>query len=84
VGDHYAIDLSVTLKSGARITIRQERPCGRTPEDPTPPERLKAKFESCAARVLGSAKAPRLYAALDELEKMSSLRELIADEALRV
>jgi 2-methylcitrate dehydratase PrpD len=84
VGDHYAVDLSVTLKSGARITIRQERPCGRTPEDPTPPERLKAKFENCAARVLGSAKAPRLYAALDELEKMSSLRELIADEALRV
>lgn len=79
VGDHYEVDLTITLRSGKTVSLRQRRPCGRTPEDPTPPERLRAKFESCAARVLPEPSVARLYAALHDLDNIGSVRELIPE-----
>jgi hypothetical protein len=69
----------VTLRSGEKLSLRQERPCGRAPEDPIPPERLKAKFESCAARVLRESQVTRLHAALDELQDVVSMREVVRE-----
>jgi 2-methylcitrate dehydratase PrpD len=77
VGDHYAVELTVTLRSGRKLALRRERPCGRTPDDPTPPERLKAKFESCAARALDDVRASWLYAALQDLEHVTCVRDVL-------
>ena len=82
-GDHYAIELTVTLRSGQKHTLRQERPTGRSPEDPTPPERVRVKFESCASRVLDEGKAGRLLTALESLENVTSVRELVTDTLAR-
>jgi 2-methylcitrate dehydratase PrpD len=78
VGDHYAVDLSVTLRSGEALALRQERPCGRTPEDPTPPARLKAKFESCASRVLTDGDVYRAHAALTALETVENVATVLS------
>jgi len=78
VGDHYRVELAVTLRSGAKHSHTQMRPCGRMPEDPTPPERLAAKFESCAGRALDGAKVSRVLAALRELESVPRVRDLAA------
>lgn len=43
---------------------------------PTPPERLEAKFESCAARALSDAGVTQLYAALDDLQDAGSVRDI--------
>ena len=79
VGDHYPVDLRVTLKSGETHSIRQERPCGRTPNDPTPPERVKSKFESCAALALGDKAAARLYHALEQLDEIDAVADSMAE-----
>ena len=79
VSDHYEVDLAVTLRSGQTVSLRQRRPSGRTPEDPTPPERLRAKFESCAARVLPDARVAQLYAALLELQNIDSVGDLLKE-----
>lgn len=79
VGDHYAIELTVTLRSGKKLAMRRERPCGRAPDDPTPPDSLKAKFESCAARALDDVRTSRLYAALNDLENVASVRDVLRE-----
>ncbi len=76
-GDHYPVELTVTLRSGGQRFIRQERPCGRRPEEPTPPERLQAKFESCAARAIPPEQAAQAFAALRRLGP-SSVRAFTA------
>ena len=50
--DPFDAELQVTLKSGARLHSKVDRPLGRTSAVPIPFERLRAKFENCAARVL--------------------------------
>jgi 2-methylcitrate dehydratase PrpD len=80
-GDHYGVDLAVTLRSGERLTLRQERPTGRSPEDPTPPERLEAKFLSCASRAVNAAAATRLLEALKALDDAANARDVIAHAA---
>jgi hypothetical protein len=73
------VDLDVALRSGDAKKLRQERPSGRTPQDPTPPERLKAKFESCAARTIGDAAARRLYGTLERLDEVGTVRDSIVE-----
>jgi 2-methylcitrate dehydratase PrpD len=79
LGDAYGVDLVVTLRSGKKLSIHGERPVGRSADDPIPPERLKAKFESCAARALDEGRTSRLYAALDDLENVASVRDLLRE-----
>lgn len=76
--DHYAVELAVTMRSGVQHTVRVECPCGRSPEDPVPPERLKAKFVSCAERALPSRQVAQLHAALENLENVASMRDIAA------
>lgn len=76
VGDHYAVDLTVTMRGGEQYHVRVERPCGRTPEEPTPPERLKAKFDSCAGRALPAPQVQQLHATLEKLETVADLSTL--------
>lgn len=76
VGDHYAVDLTVSTSAGAQYHVRTERPCGRMPEDPTPPNRLRAKFESCAGRALPPATVQKLHAALEKLEGVAKINDL--------
>lgn len=76
LGDHYRVEFAVTLRSGTKHTHTQERPCGRSPEDPTPPERLEAKFVSCAARVLDDDAVTKLLAALRDLENAPQVRDV--------
>ncbi len=77
-GDHYAVHLLVTLKSGERLSLTQERPLGRRPEEPTPRERLNAKFDSCARIALDDHSADDLRATIEGLENVSSVRDSIS------
>jgi 2-methylcitrate dehydratase PrpD len=76
--DNYRVEMSVTLRSGQKHSHTQERPTGRTPDDPIPPERVQSKFESCAARAVGTAGAGRLLSALEKLDTVPNVRELVA------
>jgi 2-methylcitrate dehydratase PrpD len=77
-GDHYAVHLQVTLKSGERLFLTQERPLGRRPEEPTPRERLNAKFDSCARIALDDHSSDDLRATIERLESVSSIRDSIS------
>ena len=76
IGDHYAVDIVVTMKSGQSHQIHQARPCGRIPAEPVPPARRKSKFESCAGRVLPAERVAQLHAALEDLENIKSIQEV--------
>jgi 2-methylcitrate dehydratase PrpD len=76
--DNYRVEIGVTMRSGAKLAHTQERPTGRTPDDPTPPDRVQAKFESCAIRALDRSAVAQLTAALQDLENVRSVRALVA------
>ncbi len=80
-GDHYAVDLQVVLKSGDQFSLRQERPLGRRPEEPTPRERLNTKFDSCAQMVINNESASSIRLAIETLEEIVSVRSAISDAA---
>ena len=50
--NHFGGAVQVTLRDGTVETARVEQALGRTSDNPVPPERLRRKFELCAATVL--------------------------------
>jgi len=57
--NHFAGEVRVTLRDGSVETARVEQALGRTSANPVPAERLRRKFDACAATVLrGDAIAP--------------------------
>jgi 2-methylcitrate dehydratase PrpD len=76
-GDTHAAEVKVTLKNGSSMAARVMAPLGRTATDPVPTERLKAKFEDCAASVLPVARVKAVSQALDGFEALKSVREFM-------
>ena len=76
-GQLMAAEVKITFKDGRTVASRVMRPLGRTSENPIPPERLKAKFEDCAATVLPLGQVQKLSQALDHFEAVTSVREFM-------
>lgn len=73
---HYSTELTIQTTAGERHRIRVDQPYGRTPQDPLPPELLRAKFDSCVEAVLTPAQAGELHDAIQTLEHAASVRHL--------
>ena len=83
--NHFGGVVRVTLRDGSVESARVEQALGRTSDNPVPPDRLRRKFELCAARVLREdAIAPiaDAIAAIDTLADVRTLTgQLIATDA---
>ncbi len=83
--NHFGGIVNVTLRDGTVETARVEQALGRTSENPVPPDRLRRKFELCAAMVLrADAIAPvaDAIAAFDTLADVRTLTGLLMSGAI--
>ena len=69
-------EVKITLVNGKFMSARIERPLGRRSDNPIAADRMRAKFESCARRVLPNEKVEQLLARLESFESLESMREL--------
>jgi 2-methylcitrate dehydratase PrpD len=74
--DHYATEMTVTLRSAEKHFLRIERPRGRVPEEPADPDAIRDKFIGCATRLLTAPASRSLYDKLLQLERAACVREL--------
>jgi len=74
--NHFGAEVKVTLRGGKVVSAKVDQPLGRTSANPLPPERLKEKFDNCAARVLPPANVAALYAAIQDFENLRDVRDL--------
>jgi 2-methylcitrate dehydratase PrpD len=74
--DPFDAELKLTLTDGRMLFAKVDRPLGRTSEIPIPYERLKAKFENCAGRVLSAGAVAKTLQLIDSIEEIMSAREL--------
>jgi 2-methylcitrate dehydratase PrpD len=76
--NHFGAEVVVTLVDGQTYSAKVQSALGRTSANPIPAELLRAKFESCAGRVLPPERVAQLHASLKRLEHVRSVRELTA------
>jgi len=76
--NHFAAEVNVRTKDGAVLRRKVDQPFGRTSSNPLPPERLKEKFENCAARVLEHAAIAGIHAAVERFETLDDVRTVTA------
>jgi len=83
--NHFGGEVRVVLGDGTIEHARVEQALGRTSGNPVPPERLRRKFELCAAMVLREdaiAPVAEAIAAIDTLDDVRTLTTLLAAGAL--
>ncbi len=68
-------EIRVELKDGRVLTEWVDRARGRGADAPLPADKLKVKFESCAAMVLPADRVAALYAALEHFESLTTMRQ---------
>jgi 2-methylcitrate dehydratase PrpD len=77
--NHFGGAVRVVLRDGSEQTASVEQALGRTSDNPVPPERIRRKFELCAATVLRedcigtSADTIAGIARLDDVRSLTSL-----------
>jgi 2-methylcitrate dehydratase PrpD len=76
--NHFGAEVAVTLDGGQTYSAKLQSALGRTSANPIPPELLKAKFESCAGKVLTPEQVAQLHASIQQLEHIRSIRQLTA------
>jgi len=76
--NHFGAEIVARLTGGKTLSSKVEQPLGRTSATPLPPELLKEKFDSCAARALRPASVKALYAAIQEFEGLPDVRNVTA------
>jgi len=76
--NHFGAQVKVTTRDGGTLAAKVDQPLGRTAENPLPAERLKEKFENCAARALGAEAVARLHAAIQDFENLRDVRAITA------
>jgi 2-methylcitrate dehydratase PrpD len=74
--DPFDAEVAVELADGRTLAVKVDRPLGRTAAEPIPYPLLQAKFEDCAAQVVGRAAAAAAARRIETLEELASLREL--------
>jgi 2-methylcitrate dehydratase PrpD len=83
--NHFGAIVRVTLRDGTVETARIQQALGRTSDNPVPADRLRRKFELCAATVLRDdviAPIPDAIAAVDTLADIRVLTTLMMTGAL--
>lgn len=73
--DPFDVEVNVTLTDGRTFSAKVDRPLGRTSDNPIPLERIQAKFENCARRVLTPGRVAAVARAIDSFEQVDSVRE---------
>ncbi|MDH5534615.1 MAG: MmgE/PrpD family protein [Betaproteobacteria bacterium] len=73
--DPFDAEVKVTLTDGSSYSEKVDRPLGRTSDNPIPLERLKAKFENCASRILTPQAVAAACRGIDSFEELSSMRD---------
>lgn len=73
--DRLGAEIRVELKDGRVLSRRVACARGRGAQSPLPADKLKVKFENCAAMVLPSDRVAALYAALESFESLKSMRQ---------
>ncbi len=76
--NHFGAEVRVTFKNGQTLSAKVQQPLGRTSANPLPADRLKTKFELCAARVLDASACARAYAAIGQIETLDDVRTITA------
>jgi 2-methylcitrate dehydratase PrpD len=80
--NHFGAEVAVKLDGGQTYSKKVQTALGRISANPIPPELLKAKFESCAGRVLPPDQVAELHASIQQLERVRSVRRLTAMMAI--
>lgn len=75
---HFGAEVKVTLTDGRVVSTKIDQALGRSVDKPLPADRLKDKFDNCAARALSSDNVARLYAAIQDFENAKDVREIAA------
>ena len=74
--NHFGGEVVVTTRDGRRLQARVDQPLGRTSANPLPHDRLRKKFELCAAHVLGQGAIAAAGDAIERLETLADVREI--------
>jgi 2-methylcitrate dehydratase PrpD len=72
--NHFGAQVTVMTTDGQTLVARVDQPHGRTSANPLSAEALKIKFDNCARRALPEAAVERLYAAIQDIEKLKDVR----------
>lgn len=76
--NHFGAEVQVRTRDGATLMEKVDQPFGRTSANPLTQERLKEKFENCAARLLDAGAVAGLHAAVERFETLSDVRAVTA------
>ncbi len=76
--NHFGAEVKVTLTDGRVVSTKTDQALGRSVDKPLPADRLKDKFDNCAARALSTDNVARLYAAIQDFENAKDVREIAA------
>ena len=75
---HFGAEIRIEKTDGTIISERVKVARGRTTADPIPAEKMKAKFDACAARNMPADQANTLYSAIQGIENCPDIREFVA------
>ncbi len=76
--DPFDAELRVTMTNGEMLAAKVDRPLGRTTDNPIPTQKISAKFDDCAGRVLSPKAAATVRQMIESIEDLPSVRELTA------
>ncbi|MBX3664606.1 MAG: MmgE/PrpD family protein [Burkholderiales bacterium] len=76
--NHFGAEVKITLTDGRVVSTKTDQALGRSVDKPLPADRLKDKFDNCAARALSADNVARLYAAIQDFENAKDVREVAA------
>lgn len=76
--DHYGAEVRIEKSDGTIVSDRVKMARGRTTADPIPADKMKAKFDACAARIMSADQAGAVYAAIQGIENCADIREFAA------
>ncbi len=74
--NHFGAEVKVTTTDGRVISTKTDQALGRSVDKPLPADKLKEKFDNCAARALSADNVARLYAAIQDFENAKDVREI--------
>jgi 2-methylcitrate dehydratase PrpD len=74
--NHFGGEVRIQLKDGRVFEAKVQEPLGRTSDNPLPKDRLQAKFELCARRVLAQDAITQAYELITEFESLEDIRDL--------
>jgi 2-methylcitrate dehydratase PrpD len=74
--NHFGGQLRIQLKDGTVLETKVQEPLGRTSDNPLPENRLRAKFELCASRVLVQGAITKAYELITQFESIQDVSDL--------